>query len=102
MKKKTTRTENQINQINQSNQSIKSIKSIKSINQSNQSINQIKMYFIYTNNGIKKQGDISIIPDKYKKYALQQKNDALLANKLNCMCAPSIVDIGVCIEYIIL
>lgn len=59
------------------------------------------MYFIYTKNNIKKQGDISIIPDKYKKYALQHKNNALIANKLNCMCPPSIVDIGVSIEYLI-
>ena len=32
-----------------------------------------QMYFIYTNNGIKKQGDISIIPDKYKNTHYNRK-----------------------------
>ena len=59
------------------------------------------MYFIYTNNYIVTRGDISIIPNEYRDYALKQQNDTILANNLGWFCPPVVVDIGKTIVYII-
>ena len=58
------------------------------------------MYFIYSNNNIKIQGDISIIPSEYRDYALKQQNNSIKAKNLGWFCPPLVVDIGKSIMYI--
>ena len=59
------------------------------------------MYFIYTNTNLKIQGDITVIPNKYRDYALQQKNKAITADNIHYYCPPMIVDINISIQYIV-
>ena len=59
------------------------------------------MHFIYTNNDIVTHGDLSIIPKKYKKIALEQKKFAISSDNLGLFCPPVVVGIGKAIQYIV-
>lgn len=58
------------------------------------------MHFLYNNNGLVTQGDLTIIPDEYKTIALIQKRDSIIAYNLNWICYPIFVDQNKTIEYI--
>jgi hypothetical protein len=55
--------------------------------------------FIYTDNHVVTLGDISIIPNEYIVYALQQKNDTILCTELGWFCPVVVVGIGKTIQY---
>jgi hypothetical protein len=59
------------------------------------------MHFIFTNNHLVTHGDISIIPTKFRNFALEQKNNAILANNFGWFCPPVVVGIGQTIQYIV-